>query len=199
MPNNWTEELEESQAEIRGKATCSPGKCLPIPLFKFTHNFYLQNDTLYFRVSHRQYMFSFIAIEQTIELKYILFLVICNSICVFMLLHFVELIALYSVKDILKPNIVRHKLNICNFISFLNGDDCGKVVVHTWKIVLCRTIKNIFTAAAIIVIYFIVCIEAELMSSDNYFKTLTERFRAIRTRSFEVLRWTWTVEVYTTS
>ena len=131
--------------------------------------------------------------------KIYFFLIICNSIYVSMLLIVVEVLALYIVKDLLKPNIIGCKMNICNFISFLNDDDCGKVVFHTWKIVLCRTIKNIFTAAAIIVIYLIVCIEAELMSSDNYFKTLTERFRAIRTRSFEVLMWSWTVEVYTTS
>jgi len=157
-------------------------------------NTYLQNNSLYFRISYQRYISSFILAE-SIETVYLVKISIYNWITVSVLLLLIEFIAFSLNESVLMPS-GKVGLDIVERFLLIKW----KVIVYTIRNIFCRTLRNFIIIITIMISAYVVLFILELMYSNmSSFEDKAKIICTVVKRIGEVVIWSMAVETYKTS
>jgi len=162
---------------------------------------YFQNDTLYFRISYSKYHFFFAVMELISEVPIIVKIFVYNWVFVSVLLIFLEFIAFCLEETVLRPRIVDEELGFGSIKRFLFTNRSARHVIgHTGYTVLCRSIRHICIIMVVDVLFMFLHATLEIVYADM--STVMGRVEVVALmlrRIGELMMWSWTIEIYTTS
>jgi len=154
------------------------------------------HDSLYFRISYKEYYSSIVAMELVSEALIILKLNIYNWVFVSVLLVFIEYTVFCANEIVQRPKIVNKEIGFGTVMRFL-------ITSRPWCTgysVLCRTVRNVLMIAVFIMTFFILLAAVEFVHPD--FSTLADRSRviiAVMQTGGKVVMLSMSVDIYKTS